>query len=176
MAKNFPLGEVPADAMLINKKEDGSSGAINSNMPSASVRASAGGDGGPMRSDWSRFPNLENPEEMSDREYLDFEFSFGLQLALDSVLKSDTWKTELRGKDLQELTKRETQFATDLKSKQKICLHGCNNLAQNNNHWCRDCGADLPTMPEVELSKSITSGLKPTPISGASFLLELIYN
>jgi hypothetical protein len=72
-----------------------------------------------MRNDSSCFPNLKNPEEMPDKEYLDFEFSFGLQLALDSVLKSDTWKTELRGKDLQELTKKETQFATDLKSKQK---------------------------------------------------------
>ena len=39
MAKNFPLGEVLADAMLINKKEDGSSGAINRDMPSASVRS-----------------------------------------------------------------------------------------------------------------------------------------
>ncbi len=41
-----------------------------------------------------------------------------------------------------------------------------NSLAQNNNHWCRDCGADLPTMPEVELSKSAAAGLKTTTIGG----------
>lgn len=51
MAQKFPLSEVPADAMLMNKKEEICSGAVNSDTTSASVSASAGGDGGPMRSD-----------------------------------------------------------------------------------------------------------------------------
>ena len=165
MAKTYPLASVPEKAMLIRDK---SSDVVNGDMASANANANASGGGSndASRSDSSRFPNLNNPEKTSDKEYLDFEFSFGLKLALDTVLKSDTWKFELRGDALKQLTKKQTEFTADLKSKQKICLRGCNNLAQNNNHWCRDCGADLPTMPEVELSKSLVGGLKVTPIGG----------
>ncbi len=45
-----------------------------------------------------------------------------MKLALDTVLKTYTWKTELRDETLKEVTKKATKFQKDSNSRQKICL------------------------------------------------------
>lgn len=97
-----------------------------------------------------------NPENQTEQDYLDAEYEYEIICAVERVMgQGDAWRTELRGRDLQD-----AMNIVEARTKcQKNCsevLGGCGSMNENRHGICRFCGSSLPTLDkinEVELKR-----------------------
>jgi len=90
-----------------------------------------------------------NPLNLSDKQYIDYEFQYQATLAIEEVIRSNSWKSQSRGENLLQ----EMKVAIDPQSKQKYCIDGCLRANLNRAGKCTFCLKKLKSMPEILQSR-----------------------